>query len=534
MKRRLLTFAVAFAWLAGCNAGSSGPSAVPPSFTSNATGVTNARMNPDTDVNELPEAPSVRSVNGVAKVDLTVDINPASGFPAFDFNGQRDVAPTIRVNPGDTIVVNVDNEMQPVKGMGDDVNLHFHGLVVSPRAPGDDVLDTIAGPGQHLHYVVHVPKYQEPGLYWYHPHVHGVVNYQVGFGGMSGAIVVAGLERHIPSLGKMKERLIVLRSTGIGNLIPPNQDEMADMDSDASDPTMQADDRPDHSNKAPCGPDTGTTTTLNGAFHPDITIAPGEQQLFRVVNASGHKTLKLSVDGESLQLVAVDGYALDSYPGSPPVITEPYILVPAASRAEFVVTGPASGFAKFRTLCYFTGLNGDPDPALVLGTLRAPMHHGPMRHPMPLTVAPGTLPQNAYSSALPVPTVTRQVIFSEGASHFFLNGKIFKPNDPPMFTVKVGSVEKWRLINVTKEIHDFHIHQIHFLVIEVNGVKIEHPHWADTVIIPHRHEYGKHGTPSYVVALLDFRDRGIKGTFVFHCHIVDHEDQGMMAKIQAI
>jgi suppressor of ftsI len=529
--------------LAGCNGGSSGPSALVPSTTGNAAGVTNGHMNPDVDVNELPQPPMVSSVNGIAKVDLITDINPATGFPAFDFEGLRNSIPTISINPGDTIVINVDNELLPVKGMTDDINLHFHGLVVSPNAPGDDVLDTMATPGQKLHYVVHVPKWQEPGLYWYHPHVHGVVNYQVGEGGMSGAIIVNGLEKHIPALGKMKQRLIIVRSTGIGNTAQPNpggttdmdaMQGMQDTDADDSDPAMQADARPNHSNKAPCGPDAGLTTTLNGALHPDITIAPGEQQLFRVVNAAGHKTLKLAVDGEQLQLVAVDGYALDSYPGSPSSITEPFIIVPAAGRAEFVVTGPASGEAKFRTLCYYTGPNGDPDPALVLGKLVAPKNHGPMRHPMALTVAPNTLPQNAYSSTLPAPSVTRTVVFSEGPKYFFLNGKRFKPNAPPMFTVKLGTVEKWRLINVTKEIHDFHIHQIHFLIIEINGRKVEHPHWVDSFIVPHRHTYGKNGTPGWVVALMDFRDANIKGTFVFHCHIVDHEDSGMMAKIQVI
>jgi suppressor of ftsI len=542
MKRSVLSFAVAFAMLAGCNGGSSGPSALVPSTSGNALGVTDGRIDPDIDVNELPQPPTINSVNGIAKLDLVTTVNPATGFPGFDYQGQHNVIPTIRINPGDTIVVNVDDEMQPIKGMTDDVNLHFHGLVVSPNAPGDDVLDTMAGPGQKLHYVVHVPKWQEPGLYWYHPHIHGVVNYQVGEGGMSGAIIVNGLERHIPALAKMKERLIIVRSTGIGNTIHPyggdmtdmSSGDMAGMSSDDSDPTMQADARPNHSNKTPCGPDTGLTTSLNGALHPDITIAPGEQQFFRLVNASGHKTLKLEIDGGQMQLVAVDGYALDSYPGTPSTLTEKYIIVPAAARAEFVVTGPASGTAKFRSDCYDTGPNGDPDPSLVLGNIVPPKHPGPMQHPMALTVAPNTLPDNAYSSTLPAPSVTRRVVFSEGPVHFFINGKYFKPNDPPMFTAKLGTIERWHIVNVTKEIHAFHIHQIHFLVIDINGVKVQHPYWADTVVLPHRSKQGLHGTPGYIDALMDFRDSNIKGMFVFHCHILDHEDHGMMAKIQVI
>ena len=111
----------------------------------------------------------------------------------------------------------------PMTDMGDadDMNLHFHGFGSSPKKPGDDVLTTLAQPGQTLHYVVHVPANQEPGLYWYHPHVHGETSFQVGESGMSGAIVVEGLERHLPGLSKMKQRLIVVRATGIGDDAQP-------------------------------------------------------------------------------------------------------------------------------------------------------------------------------------------------------------------------------------------------------------------------------------------------------------------------
>ncbi len=102
--------------------------------------------------------------------------------------------------------------------------------------------------------------------------------------------------------------------------------------------------------------------------------------------------------------------------------------------------------------------------------------------------------------------------------------------DPPLFVVHVGTVEEWRIVNVTAEVHDFHIHQLHFLVKEIDGVKLAHPYWADSQVIPHRST----ANPGTLVLLMDFRDPIIKGTFLFHCHILDHEDHGMMAKIQAI
>ena len=100
-----------------------------------------------------------------------------------------------------------------------------------------------------------------------------------------------------------------------------------------------------------------------------------------------------------------------------------------------------------------------------------------------------------------------------------------------MYTVHTGTVEEWTVENNTGEVHDFHIHQLHFLVKELDGVKLAHPYWADSIVLPHRRSNGQNGS---AVLLMDFRDPIIKGTFVFHCHILDHEDHGMMAKIEAI
>ncbi len=498
----------------------------------------------DGNSSELPEPPEIDAVNGVATVSLVAEINPNTGSPAFVYNGIRVGAPTIRVKPGDTIVLDVANDLPRGRGRPEfhmaELNVHFHGLGVSPMPPADDVLRTLAMPGGSLHYVVRVPSNQEPGLYWYHPHVHGETNYQVGEAGMSGAIVIQGLEHHLPGLGKMTERLIVVRDIGVGSAVP--QPDRSDTDGDAmagmdvAGAMNAAAERPQLTNPHPCGPDAGRlTVTLNGALHPVITIKPGAQQFFRLVNATGHKTLKLAVDGGTLEVVAIDGFALDSYLGTPPTMTVASLVVPPAARAEFVVTGPASGHAKFRTLCFDTGPNGDPDPMTVLADILAPpnSHALPRTSHEPLAVG-APLPRNAYTTGLPRPAANRRVVFSETPRHFLINGKVFTINGPPMFVVRTGTVEEWRVSNTTEEVHDFHIHQIHFFVESINGVKVTHPHWADSVVIPHRRGVGAQGAPGYVVMLMDFRDPIIRGEFVFHCHILDHEDNGMMAKIQAI
>ncbi len=532
MTRRLLAFGIAIAWLAGCGGQSSVPvnptGVAPPSVRAPGAGVV-----PDKNINELPEPPNVRSVNGVAKVSLIVNFNGASGFPEFVYNGMNDTAPTIRVNPGDTILLDVTNELSPHPGDKFDINIHFHGMGSSPQAPGDDVLGTLARPGQKLHYVIHVPKNQNPGLYWYHPHVHGETSYQVGSGGMSGAIVINGLEHHLPGLAKMRERLIIVRATGIGTAVrrEDTDETMADGgDMSGMSGMSEARVRPQAINSEPCGSDLGLTTTLNGAYQPVITIAPGEKQFFRVVNATSHKTLKL-YDGGEMELVAIDGFALDTWPGNPPTKMVRTIIMPPASRAEFVVTGPPSGFGTFRTLCFDSGLTGDHDPELKLARLRWPGR--PSYRPTyvgRLTVG-APLPQNVYTTKLPPIAARRTAFFEENATHFFINGRKFSISEPPLFVVHTGTVEEWMIVNKTEEVHDFHIHQIHFLVKEINGVKLRHPYWADSQLIPHML---KNRNPGTLLLLMNFRDPVIKGTFVFHCHILDHEDLGMMAKMQAI
>ncbi|HLY02509.1 MAG TPA: multicopper oxidase family protein [Candidatus Cybelea sp.] len=525
MNRSRVGLAVTLAFLVACAGRGSGPvNSLPQAAAPGA-------LLPATGGTELPEPPVVQAVDGVAKFSLIAENDQATGEPTFEYKGALGVIPTIVVDPGDTIELRLKDklpnepppEVMPDTPMPDEINLHFHGLGSSPEKPGDDVLTTLAKPGETLHYVVHVPVTQEPGLYWYHPHVHGQTSYQVGESGISGAIVVRGIEKHLPELGRMKHRLIIVRATGIG----------ANAEPEGGMPPATA--KPQNSNKEPCLFHDGLTVTLNGVAQPDISIAPGERQFFRVVNATGHKTLKLAVEGENVQLVAVDGFALDTYPGTPPTESMPYLIVPPASRAEFIVTGPAGGHGKFRTLCYNSGPNGDGDPPWLLAHLVAPKKpDGGDFSRRPITVG-APLPQDGYSTKLPPPAAKRVVVFSENNKpQFFINGKRFSMKSKPMYVVRVGTVEEWHVVNVTQEIHDFHIHQLHFLVQRINGVPVKHPFWADSFVLPHRYPVGTKSIPGTLDLLMDFRSPLIRGEFLFHCHILDHEDEGMMAKIEAI
>ena len=427
MKRYCIAVFVVIAWLAGCVGQSSTPSVpVLPNGEQNAASPSRERGD---SAQELPEPPVVNSHNGIAKVALFARSAAKPAFRSSFIKTWAKPPPTIRVNPGDTIVMDVTDEF--FRGHGGPkhlINIHFHGLGSSPHAPGDDVLGTVGRPGETLHYVVHVPKNQEPGLYWYHPHIHGETTYQVGQGGMSGAIVVNGLEQHIPSLAKMRQRVIVVRATGLAPDAERDGDD-GDDDMNAMSGMSSSTPRPQGFNTEPCGSDLGLTTKINWAYHPTITIAPGEKQFFRVINATGHKTLRLWYGGE-MQVVAIDGFAYDTWPGNPPYETVKTIVIPPAARAEFVVTGPRSGYADFRTLCYDSGPVGDHDPDLVLGRMIAPNRgHGGHYYTGPLTVG-APLPQNAYTTPLPPVAAKRVVVFSEGNKRFLLNGKSFKIADP--------------------------------------------------------------------------------------------------------
>ena len=114
------------------------------------------------------------------------------------------------------------------------------------------------------------------------------------------------------------------------------------------------------------------------------------------------------------------------------------------------------------------------------------------------------------------------VIFTEDKNSFYINGKKFSMQSDPMVTVPVGSLQRWRIVNATVELHPFHIHQVHFLAYAVNGVPSDAPEWLDTVNVPYA---------GMVDLVMDFTDPIIRGMSVFHCHLLNHEDKGMMARI---
>jgi FtsP/CotA-like multicopper oxidase with cupredoxin domain len=446
-------------------------------------------------------------------LSLTLHARIASnGKSSFYFNGQPN-APTLRVSPGDQLKITYVNDLPakpPEKCLAgpcmDMTNLHFHGLTVSPDAPQDDVLTMLAMPGKALHYTVQIPKNHPPGLYWYHTHPHGE-SYRQALDGMSGAIVIEGIESYFPELAGLPERVLIVRGRSI-----PDDGQSADLKQ-----------RVDLSSQG-CGGEhepPEEVMTVNGSVRPQIAIAPGERQFWRIVNASADRYLDLELEGQTFEIVAMDGMPIARYDPDHRSRTVDHLLLPPAGRMEAIVSGPPSGAARrLISRCVDTGPAGDPNPAMVLADIvpRSTANAPAKAAKSSLKPEFNTLDLAAEEKAPPRFTV----IFTEDKKGFYINEKLFTPDAAPMVRTKVGSFQHWRVVNATGELHPMHIHQVHFLAYAENDKPIANPVWLDTVNVP----YG--GT---VDVIMDFTDPIIRGMSVFHCHLLNHEDKGMMAKI---
>lgn len=458
----------------------------------------------------LPELPHTTT-----PVNLAAASDPATGKSEFRYQ-DNNTPPVIRVQPGSTLEVEYKNKLAPQSKEDcaghpcmNMTNLHFHGLHVSPNAPQDDVLDMMASPGDTLHYSVQVPPQQPPGLYWYHTHSHGE-SYIQDLDGMSGAIVVEGIERYAPEVRNMRERILVLRDL----VLPSDAASRKTVMESVAMQTTQCGTAPEDPERA---------FTVNGSLRPQIDIAPGERQFWRIVNASPDRYADLEVDSVTLDVVALDGMPLAYHNPSIRKRSMSHVLVPPAGRVEAIVTGPrADAHAALRSRCFDTGPDGDSNPAMVLADI--------------VSAQPAKLPARPALGGKPVyanfsPAVLRRVEagepqfvvnFTEDKQGFYINGQKFEMTDGPMLTVDVGSLQRWRVTNPTKEVHPFHIHQVHFLAYAVGDKPVKNPTWVDTVNVP----YG-----SSVDLVMDFTDPIIRGMSLFHCHLLNHEDKGMMAKI---
>ncbi|MFZ0037813.1 MAG: multicopper oxidase domain-containing protein, partial [Candidatus Acidiferrales bacterium] len=523
----------------------------------------------------IAEPEDLRSRDGVLKVDLRFrkaqDGNGNARFCYLAADGSE--APTLRVNPGDLLILTLKNEVPapatPVAmAMGarghesskecaggemtaDSTNLHFHGLSIPPVCHQDDVLNTSIQPfDKPFEYRVKIPADQPPGLYWYHPHIHGSTKMQV-LGGASGALIVEGIERASKAVAGLPERVLIIRDQNLVNPnAPPSKSEpvlpkmLLDRDGDAA------------NNGTGFGqPAKDLSINFVPVPYPDyppaaIEMKPDETQLWRVLNASAITYLNLAVlfnrAPQKLGLVALDGVPLNQNGTMGDFIDwQTHLGVPPGARVEFIAKGPPLGVTGLLvTRTVDTGAGGENDPNRAIATIKS--SEGAAEPRSKLAAAPAPLPAtNAAWLGNMAPVRVRKLYFSEklldpnnpnSATTFYItvDGQTPAPFDPqsgnPNIIAKQGTVEDWIIENRSNELHAFHIHQIHFMLLDYLGKPVNEPFLRDTVNVPYYD--GKALEYPSVRLRMDFRDPNIVGTFPYHCHLLEHEDGGMMGLVR--
>jgi len=431
----------------------------------------------------------IRSNNGTLTANLaakpaTLKIGGTS-VAANGYNGSVP-GPTWRVKPGDTITVNFENRL------GESTNLHTHGFHVSPTANSDNVFVEVQNGGSYQ-YQYQLPANHPTGLFWYHPHHHGMAAEQV-FSGLYGAIVVEEAE----PIKVDVERVLVLSDISFdsdGNLLGPSM--MGKM----------------------MGRE-GSQLLLNGQVQPSFSAKRNSVERWRIVNAATSRYFKLHWSGAEVQLLAIDSGKLDS-----PESAQSVTLAPGNRADLLVVLATGKAQLLYDTVAHADAgmMGGKTYQNYPLATF-VPGAKSGMGKPKAAVRTKSRNLQTAKTDAkrtftLAMPSMSGMM---GGGGRFTINGSTFDPNRVNT-TVAFGSIEEWTIRNTSTMNHPFHLHVWPMQVLSVNGLATSGTRWQDVVNIPAR------GEAVIRVAFEDF-----KGMAVYHCHILDHEDQGMMGIIEVV
>ncbi|TFD59195.1 multicopper oxidase family protein [Cryobacterium suzukii] len=441
---------------------------------------------------DLVQPTELRSSNGVLTVALESSSQHVSiagrDVRALSYNGGVP-GPTLRVRAGDILNVSLRN------GLTDPSNLHVHGLHVSPENNSDNMFVTIEA-GDSFDYQYELPNNHAPGVYWYHPHHHGFVADQV-FGGLYGAIIVEDPEE-IPAT---RERVLVISDITF--------------DSSGTIPTATA--------MQKMSGREGELVLVNGQLSPTLNAGAGERERWRVINACTSRFLRLRLDGQQLTLLGIDSGRFESARDVDEVALAP------GNRADLLVTGRV-GTSTLRALPYDRGatggmMGGGTSTSVDIALAMLVVADARITE---LTAIPDQpAPNDLRSVAV---TARRQLVFAMGMGGSMRGGMMSATINDRAFdathidtTVQFGSVEEWTLTNTSTLDHPLHLHVWPMQIIEQDDRPVESVIWQDVVNIPAR---------STVRVRVKFDD--FSGRTVYHCHVLDHEDAGMMGIIQAL
>jgi FtsP/CotA-like multicopper oxidase with cupredoxin domain len=441
---------------------------------------------PPFDAGTLTEPPVLASADGRLTLELaaaptTVDIG---GVPvqALAYNGTLP-GPTLRLRAGDRVSLGFANQLAAP------TNLHTHGLVVSPEGDSDNVFVMIdPGSGHDYEYVLGADH--PPGVFWYHPHHHGNSAEQL-FGGLYGAIIVEDQD----PIAVARERLLVVSDIGF--------DAAGIVDAASNTALMQGRE--------------GGVVMVNGQVGGTMLARPGERERWRVVNACASRYLRLRLDGQSLTLLGIDGGRYDE-----PRAVEEVVLTPG-NRADLLVT-MAEGTAMLRTLPFDRGRMGPGAPAsnttgADLASLTVAGDAGEAAEPIPAHQPQRDLRAEPITGSRTL-TLAMGGGGGGGGMQFTIDGRQF--DEARIDTeVAAGAIEEWTIVNTSTMDHPFHLHVWPMQLVEVNGAAVPGIDYQDVVPVPAN---GR--------AVVRIAFEGLTGRTVYHCHILDHEDLGMMGIIR--
>ena len=392
--------------------------------------------------------------------------------------------PTFRIRPGDFFQVELINDLSV------ETNIHVHGFHVSPMTPSDNVLLHVPA-GQRFTYQYTLPPDHPGGTYFYHPHLHGLAANQT-VSGMAGMIIIEGDIDQIPGIAGLPERSLILQRTlfSESGLIPTF---------------------------SPNGVGLPGNMLVNGILTPIMFIQPGETQRWRILDATASSLINIRIEDHPMTLIAQDGNTLAH------AVTIDSLNIATAQRREVLVQGGKPGV--YRVTFQDTQSPAPNPPRLDLAYL---VVTGPAQTPQPL---PTTLLPffDLRSLTASKERTIRFKIKGPGGNHFDQQGFVvddreFNPNRIDQFAT-LGATERWTIINENGPginlVHPFHIHINPYQVTHINGQPFNALSYEDTTPVP------VGGSITFMTRLLDF-----PGTWVFHCHILGHEDGGMMATLQ--
>ena len=467
---------------------------------------------------ELRQPSLLRSADGVLNVRLELTLGRTAVAGRFAtllrYNGEVP-GPTLLLRPGDRLSVELVNSSdQPT-------NLHTHGLPLSPTGNADNPF-VVVDPGATFRYDYRIPADQPAGTYWYHPHHHGLAADQV-FGGLYGAIVVDDRSTSSAAFGTDTGSSAAARG-GVGTA--------ADRVVVISDISLDrnGDVRAASAVQRRMGRE-GELVLVNGQLRPRLTTRPGARERWHLVNACVSRFLRLRLDGQGLELAGID------LPLAAPRNVREIFLAPG-NRADVVITTRSGSsvlravavprVAKGMSFGLGTGGMGGPGPGSAEG--------GPGPVDLAELVVAGSpdltrwpeLPTGAVPDLRGAPlTAHRTITLAMGMEmqgpvgmSFSIDGHRFDPARVDQ-RVPAGAVEQWTIVNTSEMDHPFHLHVWPMQVVRVGSTAADEAIWQNVVNVPAR---------SSTVVLIRFER--VTGRTVYYCHILDHEDGGMMGVVE--